>query len=57
MTLCSFIGSKETVKVQIKHFIESLEIDEIMITSHLFYLEDKIYSIEKFAEIMQELKE
>lgn len=56
MTSCSFIGSKETVKDQIKHFIEVLELDEIMITSPLFYFEDKIYSIEKFAEIMNELK-
>lgn len=57
MTRCSFIGSKETVKGQISSFINQFDLDEIMITSPLFYLEDKMFSLHAFAEIMKELDE
>ncbi len=55
MTSCSFIGTKETVKREISRFIEKHEIDEVMISAPIYHLEDKLYSIEAFAQVMKEL--
>lgn len=55
ITSCSFIGNKEKVKTEISAFIKEFDLDEIMITSPIYHLEDKLYTIEKFAEVMKEL--
>lgn len=52
MTHCSFIGTKETVKTEISQFIKQLNLSEIMVTSPVYNLEDKLYSIEAFSEVM-----
>ncbi|REE25899.1 luciferase family oxidoreductase group 1 [Winogradskyella pacifica] len=51
----SFIGSKATVKAQVKEFLEQSKVDELIAATHIFDINDKIRSSELFAEIMQEL--
>ena len=51
----SFIGSKATVKAQVKEFLEQSKVDELIATTHIFDINDKIKSSKLFAEIMQEL--
>lgn len=55
MTHCSFIGTKETVKAEISQFIQRFNLSEIMITSPIYNLEDKLYSIKAFSEVMNSL--
>jgi luciferase family oxidoreductase group 1 len=51
----SFVGSKETVKNQVADFIEKTQVDEIIMVSNIFALEDRIKSAQLFAEVMDEL--
>ncbi|MDN3493788.1 LLM class flavin-dependent oxidoreductase [Winogradskyella bathintestinalis] len=51
----SFIGSKATVKSQIKEFLTQTKADELIAVTHLYDINDRIRSYELFAEIMQEL--
>lgn len=55
MTSCSFIGTKETVKRELIRFINKYEVDEIMISTPVFDINDKLKSIQLFYEIMNEL--
>lgn len=55
MTTCSFIGTKEKVKKEVTDFINHLELDEIMISVPQFDLEDKLSTLDSFAEIMKPL--
>jgi luciferase family oxidoreductase group 1 len=51
----SFIGSKATVKVQVKEFIEQTKADELIAVTNIYAIKDRIRSYELFAEIMKEL--
>jgi luciferase family oxidoreductase group 1 len=51
----SFFGSKETVKRQVEAFIQQTRIDELIIVSPTYDLEDRIKSTRLFAELMKEL--
>lgn len=51
----SFIGSKATVKAQVKDFIEQTKADELIAVTNIYDLKDRIRSYELFAEIMKEL--
>jgi len=51
----SFIGSKATVKVQVKDFMEQTKADELIAVTNIYAVEDRIKSYELFAEIMKEL--
>src|SRR5690554_3787520 len=51
----SFVGSKQTVKTQIKEFLEETEVNELIVVSTMYAIEDRIKSTELFAEIMQEI--
>lgn len=55
MTSCSFIGTKETVKTEISQFIKRFNLSEIMITSPVYDIGDKLLSIEAFADVMKEI--
>lgn len=50
-----FVGSKETVKKEIKGFIEMTGVDELIAVTNIFSSEDRIKSYRLFAELMQEL--
>lgn len=51
----SFIGSKTTVKEQVKNFLAKTKADELIAVTHLFDVNERIRSYELFAEIMKEL--
>ena len=51
----SFVGSKETVKAEIKRFLEDTQVDELMVSTNVFGFENRLKSVELFAEIMAEI--
>lgn len=51
----SFIGSKTTVKAQVKEFMEQTKADELIAVTNIYDINDRIRSYELFAEIMKEL--
>ena len=51
----SFIGSKATVKQQVKEFIAQTNADELIAVTNIYDGKDRIRSFELFAEIMKEL--
>ena len=52
----SFIGSKATVKSQVKAFLEQTKADELIAVTNIYDINDRIYSYKLFAEIMEELR-
>lgn len=52
----SFIGSKATVKAQVKEFMEQTKANELIAVTNIYDVEARIRSYELFAEIMKELK-
>jgi luciferase family oxidoreductase group 1 len=55
MTKYAFIGSKKTVKKKIKSFIETTNVDELIVATHVFDVKDRIKSVSRFAEVMREI--
>ncbi|WP_040281716.1 LLM class flavin-dependent oxidoreductase [Psychroserpens damuponensis] len=51
----SFIGSKATVKAQVKEFMEQTKADELIVVTNIYDIKDRIRSYQLFAEIMKEL--
>jgi len=51
----SFIGSKATVKAQVKEFMEQTKADELIAVTNIYDIKDRIRSYELFSEIMKEL--
>ena len=51
----SFIGSKATVKTQIKEFIDKTQADELIAVNNIYSIDDRIKSYQLFSEIMKEL--
>ncbi len=51
----SFIGSRESVKQQIREFLEATGVNELMISTNLYHPEDRLKSYELTARIMQEI--
>ena len=52
MLAYSFIGSAETIEKEIKEFISSTNVDEIMVISNLYDQQAKLHSYQLFAELM-----
>lgn len=55
MTAYSFIGTKASVANDIKYVIQKLRLDEVIVSSPLFNIEDKLKSIQYFAEVMKSM--
>jgi luciferase family oxidoreductase group 1 len=55
MAKYAFIGSKETVKKEIKAFMETTKVDELIAVTNVYSSKDRIKSYKFFAEIMREL--
>lgn len=51
----SFVGSKATVKKQIQDFLQETAVDELIIVSSTYAVEDRVKSIQLFAEIMKDI--
>ncbi len=52
-----FVGCKQTVKKQVTAFLKHSKADELMVTTSAYHIEDRIRSIQAFAEIMKELNQ
>ncbi|QCE42961.1 LLM class flavin-dependent oxidoreductase [Psychroserpens sp. NJDZ02] len=52
----SFIGSKATVKAQVKEFLDKTKVDELIAVNNIYGIDDRIKSYQLFAEIMKELQ-
>lgn len=52
-TACTFIGDKENINKNINQFICDFEINELMVTTYAFDIEDKLNSYRILAELMQ----
>ncbi len=50
----TIIGSKETVKQGLEHFLEKTAADEMIISSQIYHLEDRLRSFEIISELMDE---
>lgn len=57
MSKYAFIGSKETVKMKVRAFIETTQVDELIAVTNVYSAEDRTKSFKFFAEIMRELNE
>ena len=53
----SFVGSKQTVRKQVSAFLDQTGVDELIVVSAMYDLQDRLKSVRLFAEIMQELNE
>lgn len=51
----SFIGSKKTVKKELKNFIETTQVNEIIAVTNIYDINDRIKSYKYLAEIMEEI--
>lgn len=51
----SFVGSRETVKEEIQQFIDQTEVDELIVVSTMYDLENRLKSARLFGEIMTEI--
>ncbi|MGB5926602.1 MAG: LLM class flavin-dependent oxidoreductase [Cyclobacteriaceae bacterium] len=51
----AFVGSKETVREKTESFLKETDADEIMVASHIYDHEARLYSYTLFAEAMQEM--
>lgn len=55
MTKYAFIGSKETVKKQVKAFMDKTQAEELIAITNIYSAKERIKSYKLFAEIMNEL--
>ncbi len=51
----SFVGSKQTVKKQIKAFLDETGVNELIAVSAMYDIQDRLKSARLFAEIMREI--
>ncbi len=51
----SFIGSKATVKKQVKDFLKQTQVNELIAVTNIYAHNDRLKSYELFAEIMNEI--
>lgn len=54
MLACTFVGSKALVKEDMESFLEQTQVDEIMVSAHIFDHQAKLRSYELFAELMRD---
>jgi luciferase family oxidoreductase group 1 len=53
----SFVGSKSTVKKEVKAFLEQTGVNELIIVNTMYDINDRIRSTRLFSEIMKEINE
>lgn len=53
-TACTFIGDKENIDKNINQFIKDFNLNELMVTTYAYEMEDKINSYKILAELMKE---
>ena len=50
----SFVGDKTVIAAQTKAFLKTTHVNELMVVSNMYHLEDRIKSFRIFSEIMKE---
>ena len=53
MLYYSFIGSKETIKLNLEAFVEKYGVNEVMSTSHIYDQQAKLHSNKLFSEVFR----
>jgi luciferase family oxidoreductase group 1 len=53
MLACTFVGSQATVKEDMQSFLGQTQVDEIMVSAHIYDHQAKLHSYELFAELMR----
>ncbi|MEN2281051.1 LLM class flavin-dependent oxidoreductase [Algoriphagus sp. SE2] len=53
MMACTFIGSKETLKLQFESFFKQVEVDELMVSTNIYEPDKRLRSLEITAELFQ----
>ena len=53
MLACTFVGSKETLKTELQDFLDQTQVDEIMVTAHIYDHPAKLRSYEIVAELFK----
>lgn len=53
----TFVGCKQTVKKEIKAFMEATQVDELIAVTNIYSAQDRVKSYQLFAEIMKELND
>jgi alkanesulfonate monooxygenase SsuD/methylene tetrahydromethanopterin reductase-like flavin-dependent oxidoreductase (luciferase family) len=53
MTACSFVGSTKTLITELKEFIRTSQVDEIMISSPIYDHQAKLKNLRLLKEVMQ----
>jgi luciferase family oxidoreductase group 1 len=53
MLACTFVGSQATVKEDLQSFLDQTQVDEIMVSAHIYDHQAKLHSYELFAELMR----
>ncbi|HET8735805.1 MAG TPA: LLM class flavin-dependent oxidoreductase [Pricia sp.] len=53
----SFVGSKESVKKQAQAFLEETGVDELIAVTSMYFIEDRIKSVQLFGEIITEINQ
>lgn len=51
----SFVGTKEMVKRQLRPFLDETQVNELIMVSTIYSIEDRIKSTKLFAEVMNEI--
>src|SRR5690606_42148885 len=51
----SFVGSKQTVKRQVREFLDDTGVNELIAVSSTYAIEDRLKSARLFAEVMNEI--
>ncbi|WP_028297670.1 LLM class flavin-dependent oxidoreductase [Olivibacter sitiensis] len=55
MTSCTFIGNKESLFNQLSTFVESTEVNEIMVTGNIFDEQAKLHSLEILKQVVDDI--
>ena len=55
MLAYSIFGGPETVKNKMEAFIEHTQVNEVMVTSHIFDHQARLRSYQIFADVMQKI--
>jgi luciferase family oxidoreductase group 1 len=53
MLSCTFVGSKETVHHDLQHFLDQTQVDEIMVTSHIYDHQARLASYKIVSDIFK----
>lgn len=53
MLACTFVGSNSTIKEDMQSFLDQTQVDEIMVSAHIYDHPAKLHSYELFAELMR----